>query len=201
MADAVGSGRLVFEFGTMGSGKSAAAIALAKTEKMLKKRNAALFKSSIDTRSPGAIQSRNGESLEAVTFTQNDDLRVVIGTRDADFIIVDEAQFLTTAQVEQLRGMADNMKKEIHCFGLRSDFRARLFPGTQRLMELADDLVNIESLCECGREAVVNARLNKAGRVAISGQVLEVGDLGRYKPMCWSCYEKAIGNHAGEDEE
>ena len=114
-------------------------------------------------------------------------------------MIVDEAQFMLPYQIKDLRRLADETEADIHCFGLRTDFRGSLFPGAQRLLELADEVEVIKVACECGREAVINARIGADGRPEAKGDTYEMGDVGeRYRPMCYGCWQAALNGETKE---
>ena len=130
-----------------------------------------LIKPSIDTRDGAdVIKSRIGLECKAqiITPEQNiEDEYHAAGKHDV--IIADEAQFFTGEQIEQLRALVDDEDLPVLCFGLRTDFLTHLFPGSQRLLELADSLTEIKTVCACGRKATVNARIDETGRVVTQG--------------------------------
>jgi thymidine kinase len=128
------------------------------------------------------ISSRVGLSRAAVEVDEGIDLRLLVRDRWADghrvdYLIVDEAQFLTAAQVDQLAELVDDWHVDVYAFGLTTDFRARLFPGTQRLLEVADDVqrVQVEVLCWCGLPGLLNARVVD-GVMVHSGETVVVAD-------------------------
>ena len=162
------------------------------------------------------VKSRIGLEAEAVLIDQQTDLyseyitkyckiisyvpaghghaHACQGTADVvyDVIICDEAQFLTELQVEQLKDIASLTNTDILCFGLRTDFKTKLFPGSKRLFELADKTIELESICECGQPALINARVNKQGKVLTQGAQVDIGGDEKYKTLCWKCYKNSL---------
>jgi len=116
------------------------------------------------------------------------------------WIIVDEAQFLTEEQVDQLSDIVDYLDIDVYCFGLRTDFKTHLFPGSKRLFEIADKIDEIKSTCECGRKNSVNARMTKDGRLAISGAQTCVGGDELYTAICRKCYKDKMKEQENEKE-
>ena len=116
------------------------------------------------------------------------------------WILVDECQFLSVEQVDQLADVVDNLGVNVMCYGLRTDFKTQFFPGSKRLMEIADDIEEIKSSCGCGRKAVVNARIDEFGNVVSDGEQIEIGGNDRYISLCRRCYQKAIENQRRDDE-
>jgi thymidine kinase len=137
-----------------------------------------------DRSSAPQISSRVGLSRSAVEVDAGTDLKLLVRDRWAeghrvDYLIVDEAQFLTAGQVDQLADLVDQSHVDVYAFGLTTDFRARLFPGTQRLLEIADDVqrVQVEVLCWCGLPGLLNARVVD-GAMVRSGETVVVADTG-----------------------
>lgn len=148
-----------------------------------------LFTAGVDDRfAAGTITSRIGLSAPATAFDAGTDLCAVALAAHHDgalaCVLVDEAQFLTGAQVDGLAALADDHRIPVLCYGLRTDFRGALFPGSARLLALADALVEIKSVCECGRKATMNLRLDAAGRAIAQGQQTEIGGNERYVALC-----------------
>ena len=114
---------------------------------------------------------------------------------DVDVIIADECQFLTPEQIDQLRELADEEDIPVLCFGLRTDFQTKLFPGSRRLLEIADSITEIKTMCECGRKATVNARIDKDGYVITEGAQVFLGGNDSYIAMCHKCWKHAIREH------
>ena len=146
-----------------------------------------LFTAAIDDRfAAGTITSRIGLTAPALAFDAATDLAAVTLTQDAlpACVMVDEAQFLTTTQVDQLARLADRHGIPVLAYGLRTDFRGELFEGSARLLALADSLVEIKSVCECGRKATMNLRVDAAGRAVTHGTQTEIGGNDRYIALC-----------------
>ena len=113
----------------------------------------------------------------------------------ADVIIVDECQFLTGEQIDQLRELVDRENLPVLCFGLRTDFQTKLFPGSRRLFELADSITEIKTICDCGRKATTNARISPDGYVITEGDQVFLGGNDSYIAMCHKCYQDYINEH------
>ena len=164
-----------------------------------------IFKSDIDTRDgEGVIHSRAlgdksctsispGLNLYELTrnVCQKDDM---FFNPKVKWILVDEAQFLTPEQVDQLAAIADTLGINVMCFGLRTDFQTHLFPGSRRLFEVADDLIEVKSSCSCDTKTMFNARIDTQGNIVTEGDQVEVGGADRYLPLCRKCYYERTGN-------
>ncbi len=185
--------KLYFKYGTMGSSKSAQAL-ITKFNYEELGMQVWLIKPSIDDRDGADIvKSRIGLSCRAQIVTPEDNLIALHREHSAcDVIIADEAQFLTAGQIDQLRYLVDEENLPVLCFGLRTDFQTRLFPGSMRLMELADSITEIKNVCSCGAKATVNARLDGEGRVITQGSQVLLGGNDRYTAMCHRCYQRKI---------
>ena len=185
--------KLYFKYGAMGSSKSAQAL-ITKFNYEEKGMTVWLIKPGTDTRD-GAdiIKSRIGLSKKAHIIHPDDD--IIKKYHDAgnyDVIIADEAQFLTPLQIEGLRKLVDEEDIPVLCFGLRTDFLTHFFPGAKRLMELADSITEIKTICECGRKATVNARFDENGKIITEGDQVMLGGNDRYTAMCHRCWKKRI---------
>jgi len=136
----------------------------------------------------GKIGSRIGLNAEAETYRQGDDLWARVECQhEAEplgCVLVDEAQFLEEAQVWQLCRVADRLGIPVMCFGLRTDFQGKLFPGSAALLALADTLREIKTICWCGRKATMVVRLDGAGRVLEDGDQVAIGGEDRYVSLC-----------------
>ena len=185
--------KLYFKYGAMGSSKSAQAL-ITKFNYEELGMTVWLIKPSIDTRDGAdVIKSRIGLECKAqiITPEQNiEDEYHAAGKHDV--IIADEAQFFTGEQIEQLRALVDDEDLPVLCFGLRTDFLTHLFPGSQRLLELADSLTEIKTVCACGRKATVNARIDETGRVVTQGDQVFLGGNDSYIAMCHKCWADKI---------
>ena len=181
--------KLYFKYGAMGSSKSAQALITQFNYEELGM-TVWLIKPSTDTRD-GAdiIRSRIGlqRSAQIITPEQNilEEYRK-IGARSV--VIADEAQFFTPEQIDQLRELVDSEDVPVLCFGLRTDFLTHFFPGARRLMELADSITEIKTVCACGRKATVNARIDANGRIITHGAQVLLGGNDSYVAMCHKCW-------------
>ena len=185
--------KLYFKYGAMGSSKTAQAL-ITKFNYEERGMSVWLIKPSTDTRDGAKmIRSRIGLTAEAEVIAPNDDIRErfdAIGRRNV--IIADECQFLTPQQVDQLRDIVDEEDVPVLCFGLRTDFLTKMFPGSARLFELADSITEIKTICECGSKATVNARIGPDGKVVTEGEQVLLGGNDTYLAMCHSCWKKRI---------
>ena len=153
-----------------------------------------LIKPSVDTRD-GAdiIKSRIGLQRSAQIITPEQNIAGEYAKLEKhDVIIADEAQFFTPEQIDQLRGLVDDEDIPVLCFGLRTDFLTHFFPGARRLMELADSITEIKTVCECGRKATVNARIDGTGRIVTEGAQVFLGGNDSYIAMCHKCWKRKI---------
>ena len=185
--------KLYFKYGAMGSSKSAQAL-ITKFNYEELGMSVWLIKPSIDTRDGAdAVRSRIGLMAHARIITPEDNIVTEyekLGKRDV--IIADEAQFFTPEQIDQLRQLVDDEDIPVLCFGLRTDFLTHFFPGAQRLMELADSLTEIKTVCACGRKATVNARIDENGRIITEGSQVFLGGNDSYIAMCHKCWKAKI---------
>ena len=185
--------KLYYKYGAMGSSKSAQALITQFNYEELGM-TVWLIKPSIDDRD-GAdiIRSRIGLERRAQVIRPEDSIRAEYAkTGGTDVIIADEAQFLTPAQIDELRDIVDEQDVPVLCFGLRTDFLTHFFPGAQRLMELADSLTEIKTVCACGRKATVNARIDENGKVITEGGQILLGGNDSYVAMCHKCWKNKI---------
>ncbi len=185
--------KLYFKYGAMGSSKSAQALITQFNYEELGM-TVWLIKPSTDTRD-GAdiIRSRIGLQRSAQIITPEQDILEEyrkIGARSV--VIADEAQFFTPEQIDQLRELVDSEDVPVLCFGLRTDFLTHFFPGARRLMELADSITEIKTVCACGRKATVNARIDANGRIITHGAQVFLGGNDSYVAMCHKCWTDRI---------
>ena len=189
--------KLYFKYGAMGSSKSAQAL-ITKFNYEELGMSVWLIKPGTDTRDGvDVIRSRIGLSEKAQVIGPEED--IIAAYRAAgrhDVIIADEAQFFTPEQIDGLRTLVDEDDLPVLCFGLRTDFLTRFFPGARRLMELADSLTEIKTVCACGRKATVNARIDERGRIVTEGSQVLLGGNDRYIAMCHKCWKHAIASQA-----
>ena len=185
--------KLYFKYGAMGSSKSAQALITQFNYEELGM-TVWLIKPSIDTRD-GAdiIKSRIGLARSAQIITPEQDIvKEYAKAGRHDVIISDEAQFFTPEQIDQLRELVDFEDIPVLCFGLRTDFLTHVFPGSKRLLELADSITEIKTVCACGRKATVNARIDENGRGITHGDQVFLGGNDSYVAMCHRCWKKRI---------
>lgn len=190
--------KLYFKYGAMGSSKTAQAL-ITKYNYEENGLKVWLLKPSADTRDgQDILRSRIG--LEAKVEVAPADCDIYARFRQTrkgccDIIIVDECQFLTPEQIDQLRAIVNDYDIPVICFGLRTDFQTRLFPGSRRLMEIADSFDEIKTICDCGNKAVVNARVDCNGHIVTEGAQVVLGGNDSYIAMCHRCYETGIREH------
>ena len=187
--------KLYFKYGAMGSSKTAQAL-ITKYNYEENGLKVWLIKPSTDTRDGAAIiRSRIGLEADAEPVSPETDLWMLFRDRSCDIIIVDECQFLSPAHVDQLRTIVDECDTPVICFGLRTDFLTRLFLGSLRLMEVADSIQEIKTICDCGNKATVNARIDGAGYIVTEGAQVVLGGNDSYIAMCHRCYIRGINEH------
>ena len=180
--------KLYFYYASMNAGKSTT---LLQADFNYRERGMAtmLFTAKIDDRyAAGTITSRIGLDQSATSFDAATDIAAIVAERhaqeDVACVLVDEAQFLTARQVDQLAHLADVVGIPVLAYGLRTDFQGQLFEGSARLLALADSLVELKSVCECGRKATMNLRVDAAGRAVAHGAQTEIGGNDRYVALC-----------------
>lgn len=184
--------KLYFKYGVMGSSKTAQAL-ITKFNYEERGMKVWLIKPQIDNRDgDNLIKSRAGLSAPAYILPEFEDVyESYLKLSDpVDVIIVDEAQFLTEEQVNQLSMVVIDYNMPVLCFGLRADFRTKMFPGSKRLMEIADSITEIKTICSCGRKATVNVRLDGNGKIVTEGEQILIGGNDTYTAMCYQCYIK-----------
>jgi thymidine kinase len=190
--------KLIFYYGTMGSAKTANAL-ITRYQYLQNKRSVWLIKPATDTRDDKEgktiIKSRIGLEAESTAIQSSDNLFDALAKCWGHYnlpnvIICDEAQFFNAAQIEQLRDMVTFWKIDVLCFGLKTNFMTHSFEGSARLFELADELVKLDNICDCGQLALVNARIDKSGNVITAGEDILIGGDDTYKAMCWKCYRQ-----------
>ena len=189
--------KLYFKYGAMGSSKTAQAL-ITKYNYEENDLHVWLIKPSADTRDGAAIiRSRIGLEAECEVIAPDVDIYArFLGGRvmRCHIIIVDECQFMTPRQIEQLRAIVDEHNVPVLCFGLRTDFQTKLFPGSMRLMELADCIEEIKTMCDCGCKATINARISD-GYIVTEGEQVVLGGNDSYIAMCHRCYRNGIREH------
>ena len=190
--------KLYFKYGAMGSSKTAQAL-ITKYNYEENDLNVWLIKPGPDTRDGAKIlRSRIGLESPADVIAPGTDIYLLFqDTQEGkcDVIIVDECQFLTESQIDQLRALVNDYNIPVMCFGLRTDFQTRLFPGSRRLMEVADTIQEIKTICDCGAKATVNARIDGDGHIITQGAQVVLGGNDSYIAMCHKCYIRGIREH------
>ena len=180
--------KLYFYFAAMNAGKSTT---LLQADFNYRERGmqTMLWTASFDDRAgSGTIGSRIALNAPAHAYDPSVDLFAAIGeelkTRELHCVLVDEAQFLTRDHVLQLARVADELSIPVLCYGLRTDFQGNLFEGSAALLALADALVELKAVCECGRKATMNLRVDADGHAVAAGAQTEIGGNDRYVALC-----------------
>ncbi|MBX7532340.1 thymidine kinase [Qipengyuania sp. 1XM1-15A] len=180
--------KLYFYYASMNAGKSSTLLQTAFNygERGMK---VSLWTAALDDRPGfGAISSRIGLASDAHRYEQDTDIEAHVLREHADSelacVLVDEAQFLTQEQVWQLARLADKAGIPVLCYGLRTDFQGELFPGSAALLGIADALVEMKAVCDCGRKATMNLRVDANGKAVSEGAQTEIGGNDRYVAMC-----------------
>ena len=184
--------KLYFKYGAMGCSKTAQAL-ITKFNYEERGMRVLFLKPSVDTRDGiGIVRSRIGLEAPAFSVPASVDLYKLYENeyRDCQVVIVDECQFLTPEQVDQLGLLVTDYDIPVLCFGLRTDFLTHTFPGSKRLFEIAESITEIKSICACGAKATVNARFDEKGRILFSGEQVVLGGNDRYLAMCRGCWLK-----------
>lgn len=190
--------KLYFKYGAMGSSKTAQAL-ITKFNYEERGMKVWLIKPSVDSRDgTDIVKSRIGLAETATVIEPETELEALYESNysDVDVVIADECQFLTPKQVDALREIVDEYGIPVMCFGLRTDFQTKLFPGSMRLFEVADSITEIKTICDCGSKAVVNARIDSEGRVITEGEQVLIGGNDSYVAMCHKCWKKHVKEQA-----
>lgn len=190
--------KLYFHYSTMNAGKSTLLLQAAHNYRE-RGMETMLLTAALDGRAgAGRIGSRIGIGAPAETFADGDDLFARVADRQATgplaCVFVDEAQFLSPAQVWQLARVADDLSVPVMAYGLRVDFRGALFPGSAALLALADDLREVRTICHCGRKATMVVRLDGDGRAVTDGAQVQIGGNETYVPLCRRHWRDAVGD-------
>jgi thymidine kinase len=182
--------KLYFKYGAMGSSKTAQAL-ITKFNYEERGMKVWLIKPATDDRDgKTVIKSRIGLSSECSAISDSDDIFKIFSDqhKDANVIIADECQFFSPVIIDGLRRIVNELSVPVLCFGLRTDFLTRLFPGSARLFEIADSIAEIKTICDCGSKATVNARIDRRGRIITEGSQVLLGGNDEYLAMCHKCY-------------
>ncbi len=188
--------KLYFYYSTMNAGKSTS---LLQSSHNYRERgmHTLVFTAELDQRGGGKVHSRIGLSSEARHFSPGTDLYREIdaahSAQPVSCVLLDEAQFLTRQQVDDLAMVVDQLSIPVLCYGLRTDFRGELFEGSARLLALADELSELKTICHCGRKATMVVRVGSDGRAERDGEQVEIGGNDRYVSLCRRHYFEASG--------
>ena len=190
--------KMYFKYGAMGSSKTAQAL-ITKYNYEENDMSVWLIKPSADIRDGANIlRSRIGLQAEVEIITPEMDVFALFTETmqgKCDVIIVDECQILAPNQIDQLRSIVDEYNVPVMCFGLRTDFQCKLFPGSRRLMEVADTIQEIKTICDCGAKATVNARIDANHHIVTEGAQVVLGGNDSYIAMCHKCWVRGIREH------
>jgi thymidine kinase len=189
--------KLYFSFAAMNAGKSTILLQASYNYRE-RGMHTLLFTAAFDNRAGiGRIASRIGFDSEAELYSPGDDLFERIRTAHEERRIAcaffDEAQFLTPDQVWQLARVVDRLKIPVMCFGLRTDFQGKLFPGSAELLAIADELREIRTICECGSKATMVVRMDDHGHVLTEGAQVHIGGNETYVSLCRRHWEERVG--------
>ena len=184
--------KLYFHYSSMNAGKSTALLQ-ANHNYGERGMSTVLFTAKLDDRDGvGLIRSRIGIDHGALVFADGDDLLEIVreemGRRSVDCVLIDEAQFLSKAQVHQLTKVVDEENVPVLTYGIRTDFLGETFEGSKYLMAWADEIKEIKAICHCGKKATMNARIDSSGRMETEGNQIEIGGNERYVSLCRSCF-------------
>lgn len=184
--------KLYFRHGTVGSAKTMNLLAVAHNYRSQGK-SVCLLKPALDTRFGRAqIRSRSGLEHEADLLLEADTRLDTDALGKHACVLVDEAQFVSPAVVDQLRELTRTHDVPVICYGLRTDFRTHLFEGSRRLLEVADAIEEVKVTCQfCNRKAILNLK-HVDGRAVADGPSVELGAEERYLPVCYSCYVREL---------
>jgi thymidine kinase len=188
--------KLYFYYSTMNAGKSTSLLQSSHNYRERGMRTL-VFTAKVDQRGGGKVHSRIGLSSDALHFAPGSGLLREIelehGRQPVSCVLLDEAQFLTRQQVDDLAMVVDRLSIPVLCYGLRTDFRGELFEGSARLLAIADELAELKTICHCGRKATMVVRVGPDGRAEQEGSQVEIGGNERYVSLCRRHYFEASG--------
>ena len=187
--------KLYFRYGAMNSGKT---LDIIKTHYNYAELgiNTMLIKSKVDSKGDTSIVSRNGSKLTVDYLVEKEDfllelLLVDIIKKNIKCIFVDEVQFMTPSQIDELGVIVDRLQVTVMCYGLRTDFQTTLFPASRRLLEIADEIEELRTLCRCGEKAIFNTR-KVNGKFVFDGEQVAIDGFEdvTYVSLCRNCYQE-----------
>lgn len=183
--------KLYFYYSTMNAGKSTSLLQASHNyrERGMK---TLLFTAKIDNRAGGRIASRIGFGADALHFDAETSFLELCNGNKVDCVLVDEAQFLTQNQVKQLARLVDEFNLPVMCYGLRTDFQGELFPGSAALLAWSDTLVELKTICCCGKKATMVVRVRADGTVERDGAQIEIGGNERYISLCRKHFSESM---------
>lgn len=203
--------KLIYYYGSMASSKT---LRLLSTAYNFEEKGVQIMvlKPSLDTRDgDNTIHSRAGLERKCVMVDKDIDLYNAVKTysnflstqfEQLKWVIIDECQFLTEKQVDELSDVVDNLDINVMCYGLRTDFRSKLFQGSKRLFEIADTIEEIKSTCECGdRKTSINARFDESGEIITDGNQVMIGGDETYTALCRKCWKDKIKQKLSKENE
>lgn len=188
--------QLYFYYSTMNAGKSTSLLQSAYNY-IERGMHRLILTAAVDDRSQvGEVSSRIGLSQPADVFNDKTDLLSLIREQHTQqpihCVLIDESQFLTKSQIEQLGEVVDGLNIPVMCYGIRTDFQGELFPGSQYLLAWADKLIELKTICHCGKKANMVVRYNQDGDVVTSGQQVEIGGNDKYMSLCRKHFKEAF---------
>ncbi len=188
--------QLYFYYSAMNAGKSTSLLQSAHNYGEQGMR-VALYTAAIDDRfGRGIIRSRIGLEQPAELFDENTEFFTPLSEQHQQdklaCVLVDEAQFLSKSQVDELARAVDELNVAVLCFGIRTDFQGELFPGSARLLAIADKLAELKTVCTCGRKATMTVRLDESGKVVAAGEQVQIGGNERYESKCRRHYRELM---------
>ena len=183
--------KLFFYYSTMNAGKSTALLQAAHNyaERGM---SVIMFIAKLDDRAAGRIKSRIGLEADALWFDADTDFWQLLSDSKTNCVLIDEAQFLSKEQVRQLARVVDEANIPVMCYGIRTDFRGELFPGSAALLAWADTLSELKTICSCGRKATMVVRVAPDGKVERAGQQIEIGGNERYVSLCRKHFSESL---------
>lgn len=195
--------KLYFYYSAMNAGKSTTLLQSAWNYRERGMNPLLLTPEIDDRRGDGRIASRIGLDAEARRFSQVDNLLEIVKDRHSietlHCVLVDEAQFLTRQQVHELSEVVDRLNIPVLAYGLRTDFQGQLFEGSQQLLAWADSLVEIKTICHCGRKATMVLRLDDTGRPLRDGEQIRIGGNERYLSVCRQHFKEGIATRQPDE--